>query len=149
MLRCTASTTIHKSGTIEFYNVTTMRGNFPVHILILIISICLLCSFNISSAQEKPAEPLKLGTEGRKLPQVTFSHKIHTEKSRIGCADCHHRDKYPKEPQGCLKCHPAKDVKGNIPTAKMAFHKLCLTCHKESPAKGITAPTKCNECHRR
>lgn len=117
--------------------------------MFFIISACLLCSFDPSFAQTKVAEPLTIGAEGGKLPPVAFSHKIHNERSKIDCAVCHHKDKDPKEPQGCLKCHPVKDMKDNTPMAKMAFHKMCLTCHKESSVKGITAPTKCNECHRR
>jgi hypothetical protein len=132
----------------EFSEVT-MRGKFPVFTLFLIISVCLLCSFNLSFAQKKTSEPLTIGIEGGKLLPVTFSHKTHTEKSKIDCAVCHHRDKNPKEPQSCFKCHPAKDSEDNTPPAKKAFHKMCIACHKESLAKDITAPTKCNECHRK
>ncbi|MCX5812498.1 MAG: cytochrome c3 family protein [Proteobacteria bacterium] len=126
-----------------------MRGKFPVYTLFFIISAYLLCSFNLSFAQEKTTEPLTIGVEGGKLPLVTFSHKIHTEKLKIDCAICHHKDKDPKEPQGCFKCHPVKYVKDNRPLAKMAFHKMCITCHKESLAKEISGPTKCNGCHRK
>jgi len=127
-----------------------MKSKFPVYAMFLIISACLLCSFNLSFAQKKtPDEPLTIAIEGGKLPPVAFSHKTHTEKSKIDCAVCHHKDKNPKEPQGCLKCHPAKDTEDNAPMAKMAFHKMCIACHKESSAKNVPAPIKCNECHRK
>jgi hypothetical protein len=131
----------------EFIEVT-MRGKFPVYTLFIIISACILCSSN-SFAQKKAPEPLTIGVEGGKLPPVPFSHKIHAEKLKIDCAVCHHEDKNPKEPESCLKCHPVKGSEGNAIPAKMAFHKMCMTCHKESLAKDIKAPTKCNECHKK
>ncbi|MCX5805746.1 MAG: cytochrome c3 family protein [Proteobacteria bacterium] len=127
-----------------------MRGKYIVCTNIFIISAFLLCPSGLSFAQTKaPAEPLTIGVEGGKLPPVTFSHKTHTEKSKIDCAVCHHKDDNPKEPQGCLKCHSVKVTGNNAPAAKMVFHKMCITCHKESLTKGIKAPVQCIECHRK
>jgi hypothetical protein len=125
-----------------------MRDKFSVHILLFIISVFLLCSPSLSFAQKKASEPLTIGTEGGKLPPVTFSHKTHAEKSKIGCSACHHKDDNPKEPQRCIKCHPIKMTGDNAPAAKMVFHKMCITCHRESLTKGIKAPVQCIECHR-
>jgi hypothetical protein len=127
-----------------------MRDKYLVYIHIFIISACILGLYNLSFAQTKaPAEPLTIGAEGGKLPPVTFSHKIHTEKSKINCAVCHHKDDNPKEPQGCFKCHPIKVTGDNAPAAKMAFHKMCIICHRENLTKGIKAPVQCIECHRK
>ncbi len=32
---------------------------------------------------------------------------------------------------------------------KDAYHKNCIECHKQSSAKGVKAPTKCNDCHKK
>jgi len=112
-----------------------------------------LCLSNPLFAQLKVPEPLIIGFENRQLPPVAFSHTTHLKKSKIDCAVCHHKDKIPKEPRKCLKCHPIKDaIKDAIydaPLAKIAFHKMCITCHKESLTKEISTPTKCNECHKK
>lgn len=100
-------------------------------------------------ADKQPPEPVVIKNEGAKLPPVSFSHKSHVEKAKIDCATCHHKDKNPKEPEGCGKCHPVAGPKDNAPGAKDAYHKLCQNCHKDSSAKGVKAPTACNECHKK
>ncbi len=101
------------------------------------------------SAQKKPAEPMMIKLEGGKLPPVSFSHTSHAEKEKIECVVCHHKDKDVKDPQPCVSCHLIKEVKDNAMIAKEAYHKNCITCHKDTVAKGKTAPVKCNECHKK
>ena len=118
-----------------------------------IIVVCCMVFFgffllsNFASAQKKPYEPMMLKLEGGKLPPVPFSHTSHAEKEKINCTVCHHKDKDVKEPRSCVSCHPIKEVKDNALIAKEAYHKNCITCHKESAAKGKNVPVKCNECH--
>ncbi|MCX8110038.1 MAG: cytochrome c family protein [Syntrophorhabdaceae bacterium] len=108
-----------------------------------------IATISMVSAQKKPAEPMSIKLEGGKLPAVSFSHITHTEKTKIDCVKCHHKDKDPKNPEPCIQCHLIKEVKDNAPIAKEAYHKNCIECHKESSAKGQVAPTKCNECHKK
>ena len=115
--------------------------------LLVLTSLLLLGSF--VSAQKKPAEPMMIKLEGGKLPPVPFSHTSHAEKEKIDCAVCHHKDKDVNNPQPCVSCHLIKEVKDNAAIAKEAYHKNCITCHKDSAAKGKAAPVKCNECHKK
>lgn len=105
--------------------------------------------FGIAFAQKKMPDTVSLKLEGAKMPPVTFSHTVHTQKAKIDCAVCHHKDKDPKEAQACGTCHQVKGAKDNAPPAQDAFHKKCQTCHKESSAKGVKAPTQCTECHKK
>jgi hypothetical protein len=108
----------------------------------------LLVSFVSSSlnAAEYPKQPITIKLEGAKMPPVVFSHDVHVEKEKIDCVRCHHKD--PQNPKACTVCH-GKEAKGAQPPAKDAFHKSCQGCHKEMAAKGVQAPTKCMECHKK
>ncbi len=79
------------------------------------------------------------------MAPVTFSHTSHVDKAKIDCAKCHHKD--AQNPKACTECHGVKQAKDNAPLAKDAFHNQCQNCHKQ--LKGIKAPTKCNECHKK
>jgi hypothetical protein len=103
--------------------------------------------YTIAGAQQKAPESTVIKLDGAKLPPVSFSHKTHVEKNKLECVACHHKD--PKEPQACGKCHLVAETKDKAPIAKDAFHKQCQTCHKDSSAKGVKAPTACNECHKK
>ncbi|HOJ71102.1 MAG TPA: cytochrome c3 family protein [Syntrophorhabdaceae bacterium] len=118
-------------------------------IVLIALVFATISTFSMVSAQKKAPEPMSLKIEGGKLPAVSFSHITHTEKTKIECITCHHKDKDPKNPEPCIQCHLIKEVKDNAPIAKEAYHKNCIDCHKESTAKGKAAPTKCNECHKK
>ncbi|MBA4416688.1 MAG: cytochrome C3 subunit A [Syntrophus sp. (in: bacteria)] len=125
-----------------------MKTNIFKYFACFILLFCIFSLCSLAWAQKKPADPISLKLEGAKMAPVPFSHPVHIEKAKIDCAACHHKDKNPKEPVGCLQCHQ-KETKDNVADAKKAFHKQCITCHKESTAKGVTAPVKCNECHKK
>lgn len=126
-----------------------MKAKFSICVLFFVVSVSILFSASLLFAQKKAPEPVTIKLEGAKMAPVKFSHATHTDKAKVDCATCHHKDKDPKEPAGCVTCHPVKDAKDNAPVAKDAFHKQCQTCHKDSTAKGKAAPTKCNECHKK
>ncbi len=126
-----------------------MKGKFSVYAVFVVISVCFVFSGSIAFAQKKAAEPIMLKLEGAKLAPVPFSHATHADKAKVDCAVCHHKDKDPKEPEACVKCHGVKEAKDNAPLAKDAFHKKCQTCHKDAASKGKAAPTKCAECHKK
>jgi hypothetical protein len=118
--------------------------------MVMVASITLLFLFGqLASAEKKMPDTVTIKSEGAKMAPVTLSHETHAQKHKIDCAVCHHKDQNPKEPQPCVVCHLAKEVKANAPIAKDAFHKQCQTCHKEQAAKGVKAPTKCMECHKK
>jgi hypothetical protein len=119
-----------------------------VSVCALVIAVFSLLLVSIAApAAEYPKAPIVIKVEGAKMPPVTFPHEIHVNTVKVACATCHHKD--AQNPKACTTCHGAKEVKGGAPTAKDAFHTRCLGCHKESAAKGMKAPTKCNECHKK
>ena len=105
-------------------------------------------------------------------PSVEFPHPVHFD---FNCQECHH--KWDKETPivGCATsgCHditeaPKRDEKNqrdeNLAARyyKTAFHKLCITCHKDMKAQNKkmelsgrvlpdnlpnTGPTGCKNCH--
>lgn len=100
-----------------------------------------------SAYAHHPEKPITIKLQEAKLAPVIFPHTSHVEKNKIECAVCHHKD--PKEPKACIKCHNEKEAKGKAPMTKDAFHNRCQPCHRENLEKGLKAPTKCNECHKK
>ena len=121
----------------------TLSYLMPVFAFLFVLSLSMTVG-----AQTAP-EKISLRLEGAKMAPVLFPHSTHIDKAKVECVICHHKEKDTKEYQSCLKCHLVKEVKDGAPIAKDAFHKLCQTCHKERAAKGASAPTKCNECHKK
>jgi hypothetical protein len=122
--------------------------NFKCLMLIL-VSLLVLSAYTPAGAQKAPADTVPLKLEGAKMPPTPFTHPTHVDKAKIACTTCHHKEAAAGAYESCLKCHPLKDAKNGAPNAKDAFHKQCQTCHKESVKKGVSAPTKCNECHKK
>jgi len=107
----------------------------------------LLSSIATYSA-DYPKQPITVRMEGAKMAPVTFLHETHTEKQKVACKVCHHKDN--QNPKACATCHGANEVKAGAPAAKDVFHKMCRDCHmKGAAAKGVTGPTKCIECHKK
>ncbi len=111
--------------------------------LLLLLVFCLAPAVR---AADYPKQPITIKLEGAKMPPVTFSHDAHVEKQKIACVTCHHSD--PKNPKACTTCH-GSEAKNGAPPAKTAFHDKCQGCHKDMAAKGVKAPTKCAECHKK
>ena len=126
-----------------------MRHKTSIHLMAALISLFILSVSMPAAGQTPPPGSLTLSIEGAKMPPVSFSHSTHIDKAKLECITCHHKDKGAKENRNCEKCHLAKELKDGAPMAKDAFHKLCQTCHREKVVKGVTAPTKCNECHKK
>ncbi len=87
------------------------------------LSVFFCFAVGIVSAEKKMPDTVTLKLEGAKLAPVTFSHITHTQKAKINCAVCHHKDKDPKEAQACRTCHQVDGIKDNAPIIKDAFHK--------------------------
>ena len=126
-----------------------MQKTAKIAIGLAAVTLFLILFLQGAMAQKKAPESMMLKLEGAKMAPVPFSHPIHTEKAKTECVSCHHKDKDPKQPGGCVPCHDIKEVKNGAPPAKDAYHKNCINCHKEASAKGSTAPVKCNDCHKK
>ncbi len=122
-----------------------MKARISVCALLLGIFSLFLAS-TVTYAADAPKQPVVIKIEGAKMPPVTFSHDIHG-KQKIACVTCHHKD--AQNPKACTVCHTVKGTPGGAPAAKDAFHTRCQGCHKEAAAKGVNAPTKCNDCHKK
>jgi uncharacterized alpha/beta hydrolase family protein len=122
------------------------KKNASIVIAILFISAFILV-INSASAQKMPGNTMTLRLEKAKMAPVTFSHGAHGKT--ISCSICHHKDNDPTKPEKCGTCHLVKDVKEKAPPAQDAFHGKCQACHKENDAKGVRAPTRCNDCHKK
>ena len=125
-----------------------MKVRLSVQILLLAVLPLFLIALVVYSA-DYPKQPITIEVEGAKMAPVAFLHESHVEKEKIACNVCHHKDKDAQNPKACTTCHGAKEVKGGAPAAKDAFHTICQDCHKKAAAKSVTAPTKCNECHKK
>jgi hypothetical protein len=105
-------------------------------------------------------------------PAVEFNHPLHFVDT---CQTCHHQWEFDAPIQSCQAegCHngvvaPTKADKGEdldelkITYYKNAYHKLCITCHKDLKLKNDklersgrvlkenlpkTGPTGCKQCH--
>jgi len=127
-----------------------MKKKIRIAIGLAVIAFFLVVVVQGAFAQTKAPDSTTLKLEGAKMAPVPFSHPLHTEKAKTDCAVCHHKDKNAKEPAGCVPCHDLKDKKNGAPTAKEAYHKNCIDCHKEAAGKGVAgAPVKCNGCHKK
>ncbi|MCB2231160.1 hypothetical protein KQH82_10635 [bacterium] len=76
---------------------------------------------------------------------VRFNHKLHAEMAEMGqdCATCHHYSP-PGHIPPCKECHGGEANPANLrqPTLKGAYHRQCLSCHRE-----WSHDTKCVLCH--
>src|SRR5512136_847364 len=104
-----------------------MKRVFIAAVIVFGFASVLFCISTNLKAQEAPAN---VTVPGGSLGQVSFNHKAHSEAA--SCKDCHHMGEVT---QKCNSCHTA-DAKL---TAKDAFHKNCIDCHK-AKEKG---PTGC------
>jgi hypothetical protein len=134
----------------------------------------------ISSAGSPEDMCIPMGTISLKAPEgvqakrspVEFPHSRHFD---ISCITCHHTWGRTEPVVGCMTsgCHdltePPKTKAGEpsgedaaIAYFKSAYHKLCITCHKDIKAKNLelqkslrspsaklqkTGPTSCSDCH--
>jgi formate-dependent nitrite reductase cytochrome c552 subunit len=65
------------------------------------------------------------------------------------CQGCHHNSPPAKNPPACVSCHStaSKQVREeNRPALLAAFHRQCMSCHKEMKLE-MPAATDCTKCH--
>ena len=124
-----------------------MRQKNSLFIIAVLFISTIISTINSTQAQKTPADTMTLKLENAKMPPVVFPHNVHAKT--INCTVCHHKDKDPTAPERCGTCHLVKEVKEKAPPTQDAFHAECQTCHKEAKSKGVSAPTNCNECHKK
>jgi len=105
----------------------------------------------LSGAVETSASPesIDLSSYNRTAGPVTFIHKDHgsTGETKPACADCHHTTAWDQVPEKCSVCHLPLDSTA-APTNDVAFHKLCIGCHKAQIEQGNKRLTlACDSCH--
>lgn len=104
-----------------------------------------------SSAAETAAvaDSISLSPYARTASPVTFIHKAHgsTGESTPSCSDCHHTTAWDQVPEKCSACHMPLDDSA-APTDTVAFHKLCIGCHKTEIGLGNKRLSlACDSCH--
>lgn len=80
---------------------------------------------------------IKIPKTGHMKPQISFTHKAHSEDYDIKCIQCHHKGKN----QRCSECHKRRD-QDNVINIKGAFHQQCHDCHRKT-----SGPRACGRCH--
>ena len=104
------------------------------------VTLCFMVVAGVSIAAAP--ETVTIDKCQKRKPAVTFNHKKHADTLK-DCKICHHKYEGKGEPNPCFKCHAC--TKGETPSAKQAFHKRCIKCHRKE-GKG---PKKCAECHKK
>ena len=100
-------------------------------------------------ADEKPADSGFVGkgvqkgvlgtAKGKKGP-TDFDHWKHQELG-VKCFKCHHKGAGRKTCGKGADCHKFREV--NAPSARTAYHKACIPCHKKKKLSG-----GCDYCHK-
>jgi hypothetical protein len=125
-------------------------GGTTLILIILLLSLASIGPISSMSA-ETPSVPdsIDLSRYDQTAGPVTFIHKDHgsTGKTKPACSDCHHTTAWDQVPEKCSTCHtPLGDT--TSPTDAVAFHKLCVGCHKTEITNGNMRLTlACDSCH--
>ncbi len=100
-------------------------------------------------ADEKPADSGFVGKgvqkgvlgtmKGKKGP-TDFDHWKHQELG-VKCYKCHHKGAGRRTCGKGADCHKFREV--NAPSARTAYHKACIPCHKKKKLSG-----GCDYCHK-
>ena len=97
---------------------------------------------------EEAAEAPSSISFSAKNGDVSFDHKLHTEKEK-DCMACHHTLTEGETPKKCGACHFKDEEKDGAPVRKTAFHDQCKGCHKQQfEEKKIEKKIHlCKSCH--
>ena len=112
--------------------------------LVILASVVLLQTAVSAQSVDIP-ESISLGLLKAIFQPVTFPHKDHAHMSEMGsgCVTCHH---YAADEiyDPCADCHTNNpdDLESGIPSLNAAYHRKCLSCHREWNAGNV-----CGTCH--
>ncbi len=140
-------------------------------LMLAVAATAVVFLFSVVYAAQKAADTMTMNSgvySKHKKTLVTFTHKKHNVKYKIGCAECHHVYKGGKnvwkegaKVQKCDACHKEAKApkvkegeKGPSKKEKIkkyhysAIHENCKACHKDLKKAGKpTGPTTCKDCH--
>jgi hypothetical protein len=155
-------------------------GKISVGVFCLILAVIFGNAMVVSGQDEDETMSVPMGDilleppEGveAKRPPVNFPHSTHFG---FNCLTCHHKWEMDESIVSCTTsgCHdavasPVKSGKGKVDEDqlinyyKTAFHKMCISCHREMKAQNKklemsgrvlkdklpnVGPTGCNGCH--
>jgi hypothetical protein len=142
------------------------KGKFITYLAVM--AAVTLSATLLTFAAQQPPETITIKPSIWKkltMPPVTFSHKKHVTEDKIACNQCHmvYKDgknvwKEGDPVEKCEKCHNEPTTQQEYKLTpdqkklnlKLAFHNLCLSCHRKVKAKNPTAnaPIVCNGCHK-
>ncbi len=123
-------------------------------VVCLILALAVGLVFGISVASATDVGPAQIVLQAPKAKafgtKIIFNHKEHQKVSK--CGECHHGENHSPYKEGmkiekCDQCHNKNFPKASLNSAKKAFHKNCIGCHRAAKKEGKKAPTKCKECH--
>ena len=146
-------------------------------VLMFGIAVLIVCGVTVTIAEEGLEMCIPMGeielappeTIEAKRAAVAFDHPTHFD---FACMECHHKWDKVSPIAGCMTsgCHDLdkleKKTSANKAEAvryyKNAYHKMCITCHKEIKAQNVkieksqiaiegklmaVGPTSCIGCH--
>ena len=111
----------------------------------VLVSLALVSQMRAQEATVDIPESISLGLLRAIFQPVTFPHKDHAHMSEMGtgCVTCHH---YAADEiyDPCADCHTNDpgDLDSGIPSLNAAFHRKCLSCHREWNGANV-----CGTCH--
>jgi len=125
-------------------------------LMMALITGLLFLTVGVLTATDVPDEVCieNPGYKKDKYGPSKLSHKKHSVEYKAACVKCHHENKEWKDGdpvKKCAECHDPIKKQGKTVKLKNAYHKNCITCHKEMIAAGKAtkkAPVKkCSKCH--
>jgi hypothetical protein len=119
--------------------------------VILIIVLCAAATWAVNKVTIPSPETISLTDYARTTDPVTFTHKDHGAggSEKPACAVCHHTTAWDQTPGKCSACHKPFEESA-VPADIVAFHKLCIGCHKTQIEQGNqTLTLACDSCHTR
>lgn len=97
-------------------------------------------------SQKRPPDVVYLDELEELYLPVPFDHQGHADMSDMmdGCATCHHYTPEGAAQPACKSCHEAAPKRVDIrkPGLKAAYHRQCMSCHRE-----WSGGTQCAACH--
>jgi hypothetical protein len=105
--------------------------------------------FSVAAETSRGPDSIDLSAYKRTAGPVIFVHTDHgsTGDFKASCSDCHHTTARDQIPEKCSICHLPLDDSA-APTDAVAFHKLCIGCHKTEIEHGNKRLSlACDSCH--
>jgi hypothetical protein len=126
-----------------------IRGTAPVLVSLLLLLAAAVPIFSGTTGTAAAPDSVDLSGYNRTAGPVSFVHKDHggTSETKPDCSVCHHTTARGQVPEKCSTCHQPLDDSA-APTDAVAFHMLCIGCHKAQIERGNKRLSlACDSCH--